>query len=232
MTGDPMAPFVLTAELGHVLSSPSRLRLIHLLCQCDRTVEKLAEAMKEPVANVSHHLQVLLKAHMVATTRIGRHVAYGIASNDVRHFWQIYRDFARDHLAELQLLGGALAVQRTKLGGTIDLRALRSLISTDAVLVVDVRPREEFDAGHIVGAISIPLAELDDRIKDLPREKTIVLYCRGPYCLLGDSAQQQFAAQSIHAIRLDSGLIDWANAGLPVEASPGYEPLVKRNSLP
>jgi rhodanese-related sulfurtransferase len=228
MIGDPMAPFVLTAELGQVLSSPSRLRLIHLLCQCDRTVEKLAEAMKEPVANVSHHLQVLLKAHILVTTRIGRHIAYGIASDDVRRFWQIYRDFARDHLAELQLLGGALAVQRTKLGGTVDLRALKSLIATDAVLVVDVRPREEYDAGHIVGAISIPLAELDTRIEELPREKTIVLYCRGPYCLLGDSAQLQFSARSIHAIRLDSGLIDWANAGLPIESSPGYEPLVKR----
>lgn len=223
-----MAPFTLTAELGHVLSSPSRLRLIHLLCQCDRTVEKLAEAMKEPVANVSHHLQVLLKAHIVATTRIGRHVAYGLASDDVRRFWQIYRDFARDHLAELQILGGALAIQRTKLGGTVDTRALRSLINSDAVLVVDVRPREEYDASHIVGAVSIPLAELEGRMDELPSDKTIVLYCRGPYCLLGDSAQEQLSARSIHAIRLDSGLIDWTNAGLPVESSPGYEPLVKR----
>jgi rhodanese-related sulfurtransferase len=228
MIGDPMAPFALTAELGHVLSSPSRLRLIHLLCQCDRTVEKLAEAMSEPVANVSHHLQVLQKAHILTTTRMGRHVAYGLASDDVRRFWQVYRDFARDHLAELQILGGALAVQRTKLGGTVDLRALKSLLASDAVIVVDVRPREEYDAGHIVGALSIPLPELEGRIEELPREKTIVLYCRGPYCLLGDSAQQQFAARSIHAIRLDSGLIDWANAGLPVESSPGYEPLVKR----
>jgi rhodanese-related sulfurtransferase len=228
MIADPMAPFNLTAELGHVLSSPSRLRLIHLLCQCDRTVEKLAEAMNEPVANVSHHLQVLLKAHIVVTTRIGRRIAYGLASDDVRRFWQMYRDFARDHLAELQILGGALAAQRTKLGGTVDHRTLTTLIASGAVLVVDVRPREEFDAAHIVGAVSIPLAELEQRIDELPLEKTVVLYCRGPYCLLGDTAQQKLIARSIHAIRLDSGLIDWANAGLPIESSPDYEPLVKR----
>jgi len=228
MTDNPNTPYVLMAELGHVLSSPIRLRLIHLLCQCDRTVEKLAEVMNEPVANVSHHLQLLQKSHVAATTRLGRNVAYGIANDGVRRFWQIYRDFAGDALAELQVHAGALAVRRGKRGGTVDRNALAALLKSDAVIVIDVRPREEYDAGHLPGALSWPLPEILDRIPELPAGKTIVIYCRGPYCLLGDAAQEQLSKRSIQTLRLDVGVIDWNNAGLPIQRSPGYKPLVKR----
>jgi rhodanese-related sulfurtransferase len=228
MTDNPNTPYTLMAELGHVLSSPVRLRIIHLLCQCDRTVDKLAEVMKEPVANVSHHLQLLQKAHLVSTTRIGRHVAYGIAGDGVRRFWQTYRDFAGEALAELQVHAGALAARRGKRGGTVDRNGLAALLKSDAVIVIDVRPREEYDAGHLPGALSWPLSEILDHIPELPAGRTVVIYCRGPYCLLGDAAQEQLAARSIHALRLDVGVVDWVNAGLPVRRSPGYKPLVKR----
>lgn len=226
---DPLAPYNAIAELGQVLGSPQRLRLIHLLCQCDRTVEQLAEVMKEPMANVSHHLQLMKKVRLVTTHRMGRHIAYGIADDAVRKFWQAYRDFGADRVAELQLLTGALAAQRSKRGGTVDRKSLTNLLKNDAVVLLDVRPREEYDAGHLPGAISFPLSELMQRINELPRKKTIVLYCRGPYCLLGDAAQEALATKAITALRLEDGVVDWSNADLPLKKSPGYKPLIKRN---
>lgn len=229
MINDPLAPYALLAELGQVLGNAHRLRLIHLLCQCDRTVEELAEAMREPTANVSHHLQLLKKVKVVRTTRLGRHIAYGIADDAVRSFWHAYRDFGSDRLGELQLLAGALTAQRTKRGGIIDRKSLTALLKKDAVVLLDVRPREEYNAGHLPGAVSFPLSELMQRINELPRKRTVVLYCRGPYCLLGDAAQEQLAAKAIAALRLEDGVVDWSLAGLPVKKSPGHKPLIDRN---
>ncbi|MBI5690702.1 MAG: metalloregulator ArsR/SmtB family transcription factor [Verrucomicrobia bacterium] len=226
-TDDPQAPFDLIATLGHVLASPHRLRLLHLLCQCDRTVEDLAEVMQQPVANVSHHLQLLKKANLVATRRLGRHVAYGIADESVKTFWLQYRDYSATRLAELQQLYAGLAAQRSQRGGTISREALADLLQKGSVVLVDVRPREEYDADHLPGAISIPLGELIERVGELPQDKLVVLYCRGPYCLLGDNAQQQLAARSIRALRLNEGVKDWAAAGLPHSRSPGHQPLVQ-----
>ncbi len=226
---DALAPYALLAELGQVLGNAQRLRIIHLLCQCDRTVEELAQAMKEPTANVSHHLQLLKKVELVRTTRHGRHIAYGVGDEAVRKFWRSYREFGAERLTGLQLLTGALAAQRTKRGGTIDRQSLAALIKKDAVVLLDVRPKEEYDAGHLPGAISFPLSELMRRIHELPSKKTVVLYCRGPYCLLGDAAQEQLAAKAISSLRLADGVVDWAQAGLPVKTTPGHKPLIKRN---
>lgn len=214
-TDDPQAPFDLIATLGHVLASPQRLRLLHLLCQCDRTVEDLAEVMGQPLANVSHHLQLLKKANLVSARRLGRHIVYGLADDSVKSFWLQYRDYSATRLAELQQLYATLAAQRSQRGGTISREALADLLQKGAVVLVDVRPREEYDADHLPGAISIPLAELIERAGELPSDKLVVLYCRGPYCLLGDTAQQQLAARSIRALRLNEGVKDWAAAGLP-----------------
>jgi rhodanese-related sulfurtransferase len=223
---DPQAPYELIATLGHVLSSPQRLRLLHILCQCDRTVEDLATAINQPVANVSHHLQLLHKANLVAKRRIGRHIAYGLADDSVKEFWLRYRDYSATRLAELQQLFASLAAQRSKRGGTISREALNDLIRKDAVVLVDVRPKEEYDADHLPGAISIPLADLIDRAGELPVDKIVVLYCRGPYCLLGDTAQEQLSARAIRALRLTEGVKDWAAAGLPHKRSPGHKALL------
>ncbi|MBA4136034.1 MAG: ArsR family transcriptional regulator [Opitutus sp.] len=229
MTNDPLAPYTLMAELGQVLGNAHRLRIIHLLCQCDRTVEELAEAMKQPTANVSHHLQLLKKVRILSTRRLGRHIAYGIADDAVRAFWQTYRDFGTERVVELQLLAHSLTAQRSKRGGVIDRGSLAALLKTSSVVLIDVRPKEEYDAGHLPGAISFPLSQLMQRISELPRKKTVVLYCRGPYCLLGDAAQEQLAAKAIAALRLEDGVVDWALAGLPVKKSPGHKNLIERN---
>lgn len=229
MINDPLAPYTFLAELGQVLGNGQRLRILHLLCQCDRTVEELADAMKEPMANVSHHLQLLKKVRLVSTTRHGRHIAYGLPDEAVRSFWRNYRDFGAERMGDLQLLTGALAAQRAKRGGMIDRNSLAALIKKDAVVLLDVRPKEEYDAGHLPGAISFPLSELMRRINELPPKKTVVLYCRGPYCLLGDTAQEQLASKAIASLRLADGVVDWAMAGLPVKKSPGHKSLIKRN---
>lgn len=223
---DPQTPYELIATLGHVLSSPQRLRLLHMLCQCDRTVEALAVAIQQPVPNVSHHLQLLRKANLVAKRRMGRHIAYGLADESVKSFWIQYRDYSATRLAELQQLFAGLTAQRSKRGGTVSPEVLADLLKKDAVVLIDVRPKEEYDADHLSGAISIPLTELMQRVNELPADKLVVLYCRGPYCLLGDMAQEQLAARAIRALRLSEGAKDWAAAGLPLAHSAGHQPLV------
>lgn len=229
LSADANAPYRLIAELGRVLSSPQRARLVHLLCQCDRTVEELAAAMNESVANVSHHLQLLKKTHLVVCHRLDRRIAYGLADDGVKAFWQAYRDFCSDRSPELRVLEGELAEQRRARGGTVARADLVKLLKKGEVVLVDVRPREEYEAGHIAGAISIPHTELMDRLKELPRHKTVVLYCRGPHCLLGDVAQEKLAAKSIEVLRLADGILDWSSAGLPVGRAAGYKPLIKRH---
>jgi rhodanese-related sulfurtransferase len=216
---DPQTPYELIASVGHVLSSPQRLRLLHMLCQCDRTVEALAAAIQQPLANVSHHLQLLRKVNLVAATRRGRHILYSIADPSVRTFWLQYRDYSATRVAELQQLFANLAAKRNQRGGTIAREVLTELFKKDAVVLVDVRPREEYDAEHLPGAISIPVGELADRVNELPAGKVVVLYCRGPYCLLGDAAQDQLAVRNIRALRLSEGVVDWAGAGLPLSRS-------------
>jgi rhodanese-related sulfurtransferase len=189
-------------------------------------VEDLAATMQQPIANVSHHLQLLRKANLVAKRRLGRHIAYGLADESVKTFWLQYRDYCGTRLAELQQLAAGLAAQRSKRGGTIDRERLADLLKKDAVVLIDVRPREEYDADHLPGALSIPLTELMQRVNELPADKIVVLYCRGPYCLLGDTAQEQLASHAIRALRLTEGVKDWAAAGLPVVQSPGHKPLL------
>lgn len=228
LISDPNAPYRAVAELGRVMSSPQRLRLLHLLCQCDRTVEDLAEAMDESVANVSHHLQLLKRAQLVASRRLGRRIAYGLADEGVRTFWKGFRNFAADRLVEMRVLSGELRARRSRSGGTVTRQELTKLLKKGSAVLIDVRPREEYEAGHIEGAVSIPLDELLQRIKELPRSKTVVLYCRGPYCLMGDAAQERLAAKSIEALRLEDGIVDWGMAGLPVKRVSGYKPLIER----
>lgn len=228
IASDPNAPYRVIAELGRALSSPQRVRLIHLLCQCDRTVEDLATTMGETIANISHHLQVLKQAHLVIATRLDRRIAYGLADESVRVFWERYRNFAAARSTEMRVIAGELAEQRSRHGGTVTRTELVKLLRKGEAVLIDLRPREEFEAGHIGGALSIPLGELMHRIKELPSNKTVVLYCRGPYCLLGDAAQEKLAAKAIVARRLEDGIVDWHAAGLPVKRAATYKPLGKR----
>lgn len=206
------------ARVGTALANPHRLRLIHLLSQAERTVESLADAMGLSVANISHHLQNLSRVHLVSSRREGRHVIYSLADDAVKIFWLTYREFSYTRLPELQVMRTALDEQRA-VHGKVDQESLAELLKHNAVTLLDVRPGVEYVAGHIPGAISCPLDELAERIRSLPAERTIVLYCRGPYCLLADQAREMLAARKITALQFIDGAVEWEAAGRPIRKS-------------
>lgn len=210
--------------MGHALSSPQRLRLLNLLCQSERTVESIAEAMTLSIATVSHHLQQLRRARLVVTRKVGRFVTYALADPEVTEFWIRYRDFCTKRLPELHLMAEALNEDRKK-RGAVDRTSLQKLIKSGKAVLLDLRPQQEYDAGHLPEAISCPIDHLADCIKKLPIGKTVVLYCRGPHCVLGDIAQEQLVARGINALQLTDGVIEWASAGLPIKRSPSFKSL-------
>jgi DNA-binding transcriptional ArsR family regulator len=212
------------AKMGQALSSPQRLRLLNLLCQSERTVETIASAMGLSIATVSHHLQQLRRARLVIARKVGRHVTYAMADPEVTEFWLRYRDFCARRLPELQLMDTKLAAERKK-RGAVDREALKKLLKGGEAVLLDLRPEQEYDAGHLPDAISCPIDHLAECIKKLPVGKTVILYCRGPYCVLGDMAQEQLVARGINALQLNDGVIEWASAGLPLKRSPNFKSL-------
>jgi rhodanese-related sulfurtransferase len=212
------------AKLGTALSSPQRLRLLNLLLQSERTVDTIAKAMNLSIATVSHHLQHLRRVRLVTARKVGRHVTYALADVEVAAFWLQYRDFCSGRLAEFQIMRDALGADR-KARGIVDRESLQKLLKQGAVTLLDLRPELEFEAGHLPGAISCPMEQLADRLKGLPKDKTLVLYCRGPLCLLADIAQEQLAARGIKALQFTDGVTEWASAGLPVKRSANYKSL-------
>lgn len=203
------------ASLGQALSSPIRLRLLHLLSQGERSVESLAAVAEQPLNTVSHHLQRLRAVQLVRSRKEGRYVVYGLADESVVSFWLAYRAFAEQRLPGLRLLADQLEARRTR-QGAIEPRALRRMLRRREAAVLDVRPADEFAQSHIPGAINIPLPELEGRLGELPGDTLVVLCCRGPYCLLADDAQQLLAHRGVEAVRLREGVIEWAAQGLPL----------------
>jgi len=200
------------ARMGRALASPSRLKLLHLLSQCDRSVESLAEAADEPIRSVSHHLQRLKAVQLVQARREGRHVIYGLADPSVAVFWATLRLFAEQQMVDLKVRTASLTEARTS-AGKVDLHALQDLFVDGRVKVLDVRPAEEYQAGHLPGALSIPLDQLDARIAEVPPGEAVVVYCRGPYCLLADRAVEKLQERGVRALRLSEGVVEWAASG-------------------
>ena len=213
---DSLAPYAAMAKLGQALASPQRLRLLHLLAQCERPVEELAAAMDEPVGTTSHHLQKLSSVRLVNSRKVGRQVFYSLATESVLRFWLLFRDFAENRLSDLQLLRRLLEASRAE-SGAIDIKTLRTKLKGSKVALLDVRPRAEYEAGHIPGALSAPLEELPKLVRQLPKDKTLIIYCRGPYCLLAFKARELLAKHGIHALCLCEGPVEWAAANLPLE---------------
>jgi rhodanese-related sulfurtransferase len=203
------------ARIGKALSSPKRLELLDLLAQGPRTVEVLAEEAGLSMANASKHLQVLRGAHLAEAEKRGLHVTYRIGGEAVTQFFRSLRLLAEERLVDIKDIAtrylqgrqGMEAVDRTQL-----LKRARE----GAVTVLDVRPKEEYMTGHIPGAVSIPLCELQRRLKELPRHREIVAYCRGPYCVLAIKAVAMLRKKGFRAIRLEDGVPDWRARGLPV----------------
>ncbi len=209
------------ARIGKAVSSPKRLELLDLLCQGPRTVEVLARESGLTVANASQHLQVLRAARLVEADKEGLYVKYRFEDQMVCEFFRAMRVLAESRLAEVE------QIKRRFLKGKagmepVDRKALLELVRKGAVTVLDVRPKEEYTAGHIPGALSIPLKELLLRLSDLPRSQEIVAYCRGPYCVLSIQAVEILRARGFHALRLEEGIQDLRALGFPIAV--GKEP--------
>ncbi len=211
----------LYGELGRIASaidSPRRLELVDLLAQGERSVEELAAQAALSVANTSRHLQVLRAARLVESRKQGLRVYYRLAEAEVFDVSRAIRRLAERRLADLDRLVEHHLAPRDALQPVAREELLRRMRDGRA-LVVDVRPRQEYRAGHIPGALSIPVDELKRRLSELPRRKEIVAYCRGPYCVMAYDAVARLRARGRRARRLVDGWPEWRAAGLPVEAS-------------
>jgi rhodanese-related sulfurtransferase len=204
------------ARLGKALSSGPRLELLDLLCQGPRTVDSLAREADQSTANTSHHLQVLRRDRLVTAEKRGVTVTYSLADGEVCAFYQSLRRLAESRIMEIEEVTHKFLEDRGAMEPVI-LEKLLSLVENGEVTVLDVRPVEEYRAGHIPGALSIPLDELTRRISELPRNREIVAYCRGPYCVLALEAVDVLKQNGIHAARLREGVLDWKTRGLTLE---------------
>lgn len=194
------------ARIAQALASDRRLELVDLLAQSPRRVEALADETGMTVANVSQHLQVLKNAHLVESERRGTAVTYRLATPDVLRLWLAIRGVAQDRLPEIGKLREAFVVSGDELARS----DVRRLVKRGEAVLVDVRPAVEFQSGHIPGAIAIPIEELEERADELPRDKQIVAYCRGAYCLFADEAVSMLKKRGFDAIRLEGGWPEWA----------------------
>ncbi|OGF97132.1 MAG: ArsR family transcriptional regulator [Candidatus Glassbacteria bacterium RBG_16_58_8] len=204
------------ARIGKAISSPKRLELLDLLSQGARTVEVLAREAGLSVANTSRHLQVLRGARLVESDKKGLYVAYRLADPSVWRFLRSLQSIAGERLADVERIARRLVEGKEGME-PVGRQELFKRVRKGSVTVIDVRPPEEYRAGHIAGAISIPLRELERRISELPSDQEIVAYCRGPYCLLAIQAVETLRARGFKARRYEESIMDWRAGGLPVE---------------
>ncbi len=209
------------SRIGKAVASPPRLELLDLLCQGPRTVETLAREAGLSFANCSQHLHVLHRARLVEAEKEGLYVTYRLADLAVCEFFRSLRILGERRLAEIELLLNQFRDNRELLE-PVEMRALLRRIRRGEVTVLDVRPAEEYRAGHIPGAVSVPLKDLKVYLPRLPRGQEIVAYCRGPYCVLAKEAVQVLRAKGFEARRMEYGIPDWRAEGLPL--AKGAEP--------
>jgi rhodanese-related sulfurtransferase/DNA-binding transcriptional ArsR family regulator len=205
------------ARIGKALAAPGRLELIDLLLQGERSVDALARETQMSIANASQHLQVLLAARLVESRRDAQRIYYRLGAPSVVELWLALRRTAESQLAELPV------VAREYLGDPegfepIDREELARRLDAGTVVLIDVRPTEEFEHGHIAGAVSVPLEALKAWARDeAPKRKQIVAYCRGPYCVYAIQAVAELEKRGLRAARTDDGVAEWRAAGYPIE---------------
>jgi DNA-binding transcriptional ArsR family regulator len=203
-------------RIAKALDSPRRLEMLEVLAQGERSVEDLAAQTGLSLANASRHLQVLRGARLVEARKDGLHVYYRLAEPQVYDAVRAVRGLAEHRLAEIDALVRTYLKARDQLEAVPRHELLRRA-REGSVVVIDVRPAEEYLAGHIPGALSVPLERLEERIRKLPARKEIVAYCRGPYCLMAYQAVERLRARGRRARRLVEGLPEWRAAGLRIE---------------
>jgi len=211
------------ARIGQATASPSRLELLDLLSQGPRTVEALAQQTGQSVATTSHHLQVLRRARLVDGEKAGLYVTYRLAAPQVGDFFLQLRQLAESRLAEVQQVTRQYLEQRGALE-PVDNDELVRRVRAGEVTVIDVRPPEEYVAGHIPGAISVPLADLPKRLRDLRKRHDIVAYCRGPYCVMSLDAVDLLRRKGFRAQRLEHGVVEWRAQGWRVDSGEDRHP--------
>ena len=207
------------ARIGKATASPARLMLLEVLTQGPRTVETLANETGQGVANTSQHLQVLRRARLVEAERDGQHIVYRVAGDDVRRFLRMLRGLADARLAEVERVRRDYMESRDTME-PVDGTALIERVRNGEVTVLDVRPREEFEAGHLRGALSTPLRELEERLVSLAHGRDVVAYCRGPYCVLAVEAIEILRAHGFTAFSLEDGVDEFYAKGLTLETGP------------
>jgi rhodanese-related sulfurtransferase/DNA-binding transcriptional ArsR family regulator len=211
------ALFAAFAEVAKALGSGRRAEIVDVLAQGERGVDAIAVEIGQSVANTSHHLQTLVRAGLLSTRREGTRVFYGLSSNRVGELWRAMRDVAAEHVGGIERLAadylgdrdGVEAISREELAGRLGRRN---------VVVIDVRPVSEYAAGHIAGARSVPPDEIRRHLRLLPKDREIVAYCRGPFCVYADEAVRELRRRNVRARRLEDGFPEWREAGLPIAA--------------
>jgi rhodanese-related sulfurtransferase len=207
------------ARIGKSLSNGRRLEILELLAQRTQTVEDLARETGLSIANTSQHLQVLRGANLVTVKRDGLYARYSLASSDVVQLCIAMRRLGERQLSDVHRLVETYLSARTTLE-PISCQDLQRKLKEKSVLVLDVRPREEFEEGHIAGARSVPLSELKARLREISRKREIVAYCRGPYCVFADEAVAFLSSKGYKAARLEEGFPEWKGQRLAVEIGP------------
>ncbi|MBI5330450.1 MAG: metalloregulator ArsR/SmtB family transcription factor [Betaproteobacteria bacterium] len=206
------------ARIGKAVSSPKRLELIELLAQGEKPVERLATEAEISLKLASAHLKELRLAHLVETRKDGKNVFYRLSSEAVADFWVAIRSLAEDRLLGLRAALAKLQEHVHELT-PVSRDDLLARAREGELMVLDVRPVQEFQAGHLPYARSLPLDELRQRLADLPRDKPVVAYCRGPFCLMAVEAVELLRKEGFQAIRLEDGVAEWRAHGLPVETA-------------
>lgn len=206
------------AVVGRALGSGRRAEIIDVLAQGERSVEDIAHEIGQSVANTSQHLRQLLRAGLVVSRRDGNRIYYRPSSQRVSELWAAIRDVAEAHVAELDRLARDYLGDRDELE-SIGRDELVKRMRAGGVVVIDVRPAAEYSAGHIRGALSVPVTDLSKRLRELPENRSVVAYCRGPYCVYADEAVRTLRRRGYRAVRLEDGYPEWAAAGLPIQVA-------------
>jgi rhodanese-related sulfurtransferase/predicted transcriptional regulator len=214
--------------VAKAMSSGRRAEIVDVLAQGERSVEEVATEIGQSVANTSQHLQMLLRSGLVRTRRDGTRIYYALTTDQVAQLWALMRDVAAEHIAQIERLAVAYLGDRSQLE-VMSRAELKGRLGRHDVVVLDVRPAVEYGAGHIAGALSVPIDELQRRLRELPDDTDVVAYCRGPFCVYADDAVRALNRRGFRAARLEDGFPEWARARLPVEIGSQATVGTKRN---